>query len=123
MDIAARARSTARILADREAHRRSANTRRWRRVEERLGEAARRLVAEHGARRVILFGSLAWAEPHPHSDVDVAVEGLGPERFFVARAELERTLEEPVDLITLEGCSATLRERILSEGRLIGHAL
>lgn len=43
------------------------------------------LKEEFGARRVILFGSLAeqgvW---HRHSDIDLAVEGLPPADFFKA---------------------------------------
>jgi predicted nucleotidyltransferase len=43
-------------------------------------EACKRLLRERfGARRVILFGSLAGQAPwHAQSDVDLAVKGLAP---------------------------------------------
>jgi predicted nucleotidyltransferase len=47
-------------------------------------EAYMRLLRERfGARRVVLFGSLAGQGPwHARSDVDLAVEGLTPTVFF-----------------------------------------
>jgi predicted nucleotidyltransferase len=71
-----------------------------------------------GARRVILFGSLAgqgvW---HSHSDIDLAVEGVDPADFFKAYAAcadlLPRGLE--LDLVPLESASPELRARILGE--------
>ena len=49
-------------------------------------EACRRLLKERfGARRVILFGSLAGQGPwHGRSDIDLAVQGLAPDEFFAA---------------------------------------
>jgi predicted nucleotidyltransferase len=73
-----------------------------------------------GARRVILFGSLAgqgvW---HETSDIDLAVEGLKPEDFFPAYAAcdklLPRDLELELDLVPLEDVYPELRARILGE--------
>ena len=43
------------------------------------------LTQEFGAKRVILFGSyLGDAFQHDTSDLDLAVEGLDPGRFFAA---------------------------------------
>ncbi len=83
-------------------------------------EAARRaagLLAErYGVRKVILFGSLAWRRPRLASDIDLAVEGLAPERFFRADAELAREIPIPVDLKLLGECPPMLRRRIETEG-------
>ena len=83
-------------------------------------EAARRaagLLAErYGVRKVILFGSLAWRRPSLASDIDLAVEGLAPERFFRADAELAREIPIPVDLKLLGDCPPVLRHRIEAEG-------
>ncbi len=42
-------------------------------TEERLQEVARRIVEAFAPERIILFGSYAWGEPTPHSDVDLLI--------------------------------------------------
>ncbi|MFQ5857976.1 MAG: nucleotidyltransferase family protein [Anaerolineae bacterium] len=82
-------------------------------------EACRRLLKERfGARRVILFGSLAgqgiW---HGRSDIDLAVEGLDPAEFFPAYSAC-RDLLPPgleLDLLSLESVYPEMRARILGE--------
>ncbi|RME46017.1 MAG: nucleotidyltransferase domain-containing protein [Chloroflexi bacterium] len=82
-------------------------------------EACSRLLKERfGARRVILFGSLAGQGPwHGGSDIDLAVEGLEPADFFPAysacRDLVPRGLE--LDLIPLEDAYPEMRARILGE--------
>ncbi len=44
-----------------------------RRFSSQLPEVARRLVAGLKAERVILFGSCAWGNPDPDSDIDLLV--------------------------------------------------
>ncbi len=82
-------------------------------------EACIRLLKERfGARRVILFGSIArqgtW---HGRSDIDLAVEGLAPAEFFPAysacRDLLPRGLE--LDLVPLGSAYPEMRARILGE--------
>lgn len=94
-----------------------------RRAEEALAEARRaaRILAErYGVTRVTLFGSLAWPRPFRHdSDIDLAVEGLAPEHFFRADAELAREIPFPVDLKPLPDCWPSLRERIEREGLVL----
>jgi predicted nucleotidyltransferase len=76
------------------------------------------LKSRFGAKRVILFGSLAgqgvW---HNQSDIDLAVEGLAPADFFTAYSAcsnlLPRDLE--LDLVPLEDVYPELRARILGE--------
>ncbi len=82
-------------------------------------EACIRLLKERfGARRVILFGSVAGQGPwHGRSDIDLAVEGLAPEDFFPAYSAccdlLPRGLE--LDLVPLEDAYPEMRARILGE--------
>lgn len=71
-----------------------------------------------GARRVILFGSLAQEGPwHDRSDIDLAVEGLPPEAFFRAYAACGALLPPglELDLVPLESLYPELRARILGE--------
>lgn len=79
---------------------------------------AERLRARFGARRVIIFGSAMGNTPwHSRSDIDLAVEGLAPELFWRAWADLEDLLPPglSVDLIPLETAGPALRARILGE--------
>ena len=59
-----------------------------------------RLAAKYGVRRVLLFGSSADSGRMPH-DIDLAVEGLNPRRFFEFYGELLTGLSLPVDLFDL----------------------
>lgn len=92
-------------------------------AEEALVEARRaaRILAErYAVDRVILFGSLAWPRPFRRdSDIDLAVEGLAPEHFFRADAELAREIPFPIDLKPLPDCWPSLRERIEREGVML----
>jgi len=108
----------------------SAWRRRWKAEEEAafrrrshaLDEAARaaRLLVEHyGVRRVVLFGSLAWGRFRSTSDVDLAVSGLAPERFFRAAGDLDREISVPIDLKLISECPPVLQQRIESEGMVL----
>ncbi len=54
-----------------------------------------------GAKRVILFGS-ATTDPRRASDVDLAVEGIPPERILDADVALMDILRQPFDLVARE---------------------
>lgn len=80
-------------------------------------EAARRLVEGFGVERVILFGSLAgWRRFRRDSDIDLAVEGLAPQRFIRADADLAWHLPVPIHLRLMDDCPPMLRQRIEDEG-------
>lgn len=79
------------------------------------------LREKYGAKRVVLFGSLAKylrgaGEFTERSDIDLAVEGLPKEEYFRVLSEINRLSEFEVDLIDLEGCPAFLRNLIEREG-------
>lgn len=80
-----------------------------------------------GAKKVILFGSAArsldGAELKPQ-DLDLACEGIPPDRFFAALGKLLTTLSVPVDLVGLQGrgLRPSIRERISREGILLYEA-
>jgi predicted nucleotidyltransferase len=88
---------------------------------ERIRQVAERLKTHYGARRVMLFGSLAhgaWFSAN--SDVDIAVEGLAGDTCWAAWAMIEQHLpERSVDLVELEAASASLRETIETDGILL----
>lgn len=81
-------------------------------------ELAGLLAADFGVGRVWLFGSLVWGRPDERSDIDLAVEGLPPERFIEALAALMQAAPTSIDLLRLEEAPAALRARILASGEL-----
>lgn len=81
--------------------------------------AAVDILKEYGAKRVLLFGSVARGEHHSLSDIDLACEGIAPDKFFKALGRLLSTLGRSVDLIDLKEVKETLRNRIAREGVLL----
>lgn len=76
------------------------------------------LKERFGATRVIPFGSVVGQAPwHAGSDLDLAAEGIAPDKFFRARAALDELAPRglQVDLVPLESVYPELRARILGE--------
>ena len=61
-----------------------------------------RIAVEYGADKVWLFGSMTDPDRKTRpNDIDLAVEGIPPERFFSFYGELLMRLAKPVDLIDM----------------------
>ncbi len=88
----------------------------WR-LRASLPAAAKLLRDAYGATRVVLFGSLARGDVSAWSDVDLAVEGLPPAKYFPALAALMGLFGSPVDLVAIEEAVPSLRDRIAAEGQ------
>lgn len=74
-----------------------------------------RVLRRHGAERVWLFGSLATGKPPVmRTDIDLCVLGLPEHRYLSALADLLDVA--PVDLVRWETASASLRDRIRTDG-------
>ena len=86
-------------------------------LARRVHEAAEALKAA-GAREVYLFGSAAQGTLREDSDVDLAVVGLPPERFFFAMADANRILGRPLDLVDLDEANPFTRY-LREEGELV----
>jgi predicted nucleotidyltransferase len=76
--------------------------------------AAALLKGRFGAKRVILFGSLARSDFfHRRSDVDLAVEGIKSQDFWRAWSALDALgCEFDIDLVDIGGASPLLRGQI-----------
>jgi len=85
---------------------------------QRVRSAAEVLRTRYGAKRVILFGSLAHEAWYvADSDVDLAVEGLAGDTVWRAwRAVEEIVGDRPVDLVEMETASESLRSAIERTG-------
>jgi uncharacterized protein len=77
-----------------------------------------RLAAQHGARNVRVFGSLARGEAQPDSDVDILVM-LEPERSLLDLVALKQDLEDllgcKVDVVTEAAVSPYIRPQVLRD--------
>ncbi|HEY3780637.1 MAG TPA: nucleotidyltransferase domain-containing protein [Fimbriimonadaceae bacterium] len=75
-----------------------------------------------GVRQLLLVGSVARGEYQSGSDVDFVVEFEGPATFF-AYMELvellEKALELPVDLATINTLRPEIADTVLSEARRV----
>jgi len=66
-----------------------------------IGQLAELLKAE-GADEVYWLGSCGTDRQRESSDLDLAVRGLPPEKFFAVLARLSEMTRLPVDLIDLD---------------------
>ena len=96
----------------------SAERRTRERLLDHIREAAVVLKTRFGARRVVLFGSLAHAAWFmPDSDVDLVVEGLASDVYWQAwRLTEEIIADRLVDLIEIETVSESLQRAIRRYG-------
>lgn len=80
------------------------------------------VLDKHDVVRASIFGSFARDDSDEKSDVDILVE-LGGEKSLLDLAglkiELEELLERGVDVLTYESLHPLLRDRILSEQKVI----
>jgi uncharacterized protein len=77
-----------------------------------------RVAAQHGARNVRIFGSVARGEARPDSDVDILVD-VDPGRSLLDLGALLVDLEDllgcDVDVVTEPGLRPRLRQRVIRE--------
>jgi predicted nucleotidyltransferase len=80
----------------------------------RIKDAAVLVKARFGAKKVVLFGSLAHAGWFVHdSDVDLAVEGLIGDEYWKAWGLVEEIIKDrPVDFIDIETARESLKRAI-----------
>ncbi|MGA3164809.1 MAG: nucleotidyltransferase family protein [Terriglobia bacterium] len=85
---------------------------------EEKREEIRRIAKKHGAKNVRIFGSRARGDARPDSDLDLLVD-TGPETspWFPAGLvlDVEEILGCKVEVVTENGLSPYLRERVLRE--------
>ena len=65
-------------------------------------ENVAKALKKFGAREIYIFGSATDGTFRRNSDVDLAVSGLPPEKYFHAFSEVQRLLDRPLDLIDLD---------------------
>ena len=63
-----------------------------------------------GCQECYVFGSISDGRSNERSDMDIAIRGLPPERFFYVYGLLARQVERPIDLIDLDDDSRFSRK-------------
>ena len=94
---------------------------RFHRAWEVARQAAFLLYETFDAQKVAVFGSLLHLERFAYwSDIDLAVWGIPPEKFFqVAARIINLNPEFEIDFIDAESCSEQLRGKIENEGVIL----
>jgi predicted nucleotidyltransferase len=78
---------------------------------------AKDLGERYGARKVFLFGSLARGDQGAVFDIDLAVKGIPPARFFETVAfATGQSRKWKIDLVDIDDCAGSLRDMIEKEG-------
>jgi predicted nucleotidyltransferase len=89
-------------------------------IKTKISKAAEALKS-CGAKEVFVFGSAANGNLGKHSDIDLAVSGLPPERFIQALGDAREILDLPVDLVDLDEDNPFARY-LKDEGELVSVA-
>jgi hypothetical protein len=87
-------------------------------IESKIAPVLRR----YGVKRAAIFGSYARGEEREDSDIDVLVEFEGDKSLLDLaglKIELEEILRRGVDVLTYDSLHPLLRDRILSEQKVI----
>ncbi len=73
---------------------------------------------EFDAKRIVLFGSCLEDVESAH-DIDIAVSGINPVKFFKYYGKVSVSVHDEVDIIDLDDAREHLCKRILSKGKVI----
>ena len=87
-------------------------------IPRALADELLRIAERHGVDRVRVFGSHARGEASPDSDLDLLVRllpGHGFSDFMAFCDEAETALGQRVDVVTEDGLSPFIRDRVLAE--------
>ena len=75
------------------------------------------ILKEAGCKEIYVYGSIL-DEDKEASDIDLAVKGCPPEKFFKVYSKLMFALDYPVDLIDLDR-DKDFAEHLVSKGKLL----
>lgn len=94
-------------------------------IEKKIAEAIADIGPLHDVDAAYLYGSHAWGQARPGSDIDIAVLlAEGRERSSMEMLELGRELEnraglKHIDVRLLNDAPLSVKGRILTEGKLL----
>jgi uncharacterized protein len=76
-----------------------------------------------GATSAIVFGSLVKDKFGEDSDIDLAVEGIEPARFFEALAAVNQCSQRWIDLKPMESLEPRFKARVIATGSVISQTV
>lgn len=82
-------------------------------------EKAVKILKENGAKEVFIFGSIVNGKFNENSDIDIAVKGLKPEKFYKVASILMFELDNEFDLIDLDDNENNFSQMLLKVGGLL----
>ena len=98
-------------------------------MEEKLGclpysyqediKKATKILKEHGAKEVFVFGSIANGKFNENSDIDIAVRGIDQSDFYKVAGILMFELDNEFDLIDLDDTENRFSQMLLKVGGLL----
>lgn len=103
----------------REVHERNLKYQRWERSLQVAQNASVFLRKHFQVNELMCFGSILHSDRFTlTSDIDLAAQGLVPDQFFIAVAQLQDLSPEfKIDLVDLDRCRPSLKKMILLEGQ------
>lgn len=93
-------------------------------IKRSIREAIKKDPNKDAITRVSLFGSHAYGNPRPDSDVDVLIEfkpefTIGFFKFFDTRDNFEKYVGKRIDLLTPQSLSKFFRDEVLKKSEII----
>lgn len=99
-------------------------------IEQKLKEITEKIIKEFQPEKIILFGSRAWGNPKPDSDVDLFIVKESDERRIDRERAVQRILwgsRVPVDVLVYTPAEVKRRlwledffiERIMKNGKTL----
>lgn len=73
---------------------------------------------EFGAKKIFLFGS-CLEDIESAKDIDIAVSGIKPRKFFEYYGKVSMAVEDKLDIVDMYDIREHLYKRILSKGKII----
>jgi predicted nucleotidyltransferase len=77
------------------------------------------ILKKAGIKEIYLFGSFAKKEYNENSDIDIAVVGLNPKKYYRIYGELMMNLDHDIDLIKLDDKNSRFSKFIKEEEELL----
>jgi|SRR6056297_745185 len=77
------------------------------------------ILKKAGIKEIYLFGSFAKKEYNENSDIDIAVVGLNPKKYYRIYGELMMNLDHDIDLIKLDDKNSRFSKFIKEEEVLL----
>ena len=81
-------------------------------------EVAADILGNQGASEIYVFGSAAEKDLEFCNDIDLAVRGIPPEKFYFVMGQVQMAIEKRLDLIDLDEVNP-FTDYLKSEGKLL----